>query len=184
MSNFTRGWSIEAKIAFYSEAANDGTGCILWKASTAAGYGHIWHEGRLQRVTRILLSKKLGRPIKPGMQACHSCHRPSCVNENHLREDTAKANAADRIAAGNNRYGVCPLGQSPVAKLSTEQILPILQDPRNYSEIAREYKVSRSVISSIKNRELWRRIELPDGFKIALSPCHAPAIRALLEAGK
>jgi formate-dependent nitrite reductase cytochrome c552 subunit len=65
------------------------SGCIFWvKAKTTCGYGHLRYEGKVQQAHRIVLSHKLGRPIKDGLKACHTCHNPACVSENHLYDRT------------------------------------------------------------------------------------------------
>lgn len=53
-------------------------------------------EGRPQRASRVVLERKLGRPIKPGYCALHHCDRPPCVNPDHIYEGTHFDNQLDR----------------------------------------------------------------------------------------
>ena len=39
-----------------------------------------------RRVDELALERKLGRPIRPGYQAMHTCGNPRCVNMVHLFE--------------------------------------------------------------------------------------------------
>jgi hypothetical protein len=46
--------------------------------------------------SREVLENKLGRPLLPGMFACHTCDYPPCINPDHLWEGTMQDNIADR----------------------------------------------------------------------------------------
>jgi hypothetical protein len=52
--------------------------------------------GRNGLAHRYALALKLGRPILPGLMACHHCDNPSCVNPDHLYEGTASDNMQDK----------------------------------------------------------------------------------------
>jgi hypothetical protein len=56
----------------------------------------------MQRVNRVALEQKLGRPLLPGMQALHTCDNPPCRNPEHLYEGTQKQNIADVLARGHH----------------------------------------------------------------------------------
>lgn len=82
-------------------------------------------------LTRKALEEKLGRPIKPKYEACHSCDVPDCVNQEHLWEGTHSQNIAD--AHAKNRmpqgYGAhqrskthCPKGHPYDAKNTAHRI--------------------------------------------------------------
>jgi hypothetical protein len=58
------------------------------------GGKYIWIE-------RDVLEQKLGRPIKDGMLACHTCGNELCIEPEHLYEGTYSSNAKD---AGVGRW--------------------------------------------------------------------------------
>lgn len=151
----TRGWSLDRKIAFHSAPANDGTGCILWTAAPASGgYGQLWIDGKYRLIHRVTLERKLGRPIAEGMESCHTCHRPLCINEDHLYEGTHESNISDRQKAGRHAHGERVGG----VKLKAEQIPVIRNDPRSERVLAEVYGVSANVIGEIKRRNIWKHI--------------------------
>ena len=151
----TRGWSIERKIAFHSKPANDGTGCILWTARPGGGgYPHLSVNNKTKLVCRIVLEKKLGRPIADGMESCHSCHRKLCVFEDHLSEGTHQSNIEDRQKAKRHAHGERVSG----AKLKAEQIPAIRSDPRSERALAEVYGVSANVIGEIKRGNSWKHV--------------------------
>ena len=44
------------------------------------------HMSSKHSITRLILERKLKRPIKAGHYAIHSCGNPRCVSENHIFE--------------------------------------------------------------------------------------------------
>ena len=53
-----------------------------------------WPE---KRVNRVVLEQKLGRPMRPGYYALHTCDYKSCVNPDHLYEGTPADNMQDLV---------------------------------------------------------------------------------------
>jgi hypothetical protein len=52
------------------------------------------------RTSRLALEIKLGRPLKKGMKALHTCDNPPCNNGAHLYEGTHQDNMDDRMRRG------------------------------------------------------------------------------------
>lgn len=66
--------------------------CWFWTASTQGrGYGQFYYEGRVQLAHRVAWIMHHG-PIPDGMVIDHVCHNTLCVNPEHLRLATIKAN--------------------------------------------------------------------------------------------
>lgn len=90
--------------------------CHLWTgAVTGPGYPEITFEQKSYRLHRLVLERKLGRPIAPGMMACHQCEHlyppgdisyRRCINPDHLEEGDKRRNAADMQEAIERRRSI------------------------------------------------------------------------------
>ena len=71
--------------------------CWLWtRAKNTKGYGIVRTYRRLRRAHRVAYEIRNG-PIPDGLQVCHSCDCPSCINPDHLWLGTNQENIADRM---------------------------------------------------------------------------------------
>lgn len=86
-------------------------GCWRWTGGKSKGYGYFWNGKKLVRVSRYVLEHKLGRKLRKGMQACHTCDVTDCVNPDHLYEGTPQRNVRDCIERGR-RGRTGPKGHS------------------------------------------------------------------------
>jgi len=128
------------------------------------GYGR-W--GRTARANRLALERKLGRPLRAGALACHSCDNPPCVNPTHLFEGTSADNMADREAKGRTARGersgsrLHPGSHRGVrngrAKLTPEQVAEIRVNREGLSQVraGRKYGVSPGAIWFIRSGRHW-----------------------------
>lgn len=146
--------TIEARMAFNAEPPS-GDKCQNWLgAKDRDGYAVLSIDNRQHRANRVALSLKLGRPLT-GM-ALHTCHNPSCVNQDHLYEGTNDQNMADKVAAGRQyrqRGELCP-----TAKLTERQVIDILMSDEPNTLLAKELQVSYGTIYAIKTRRLWSHV--------------------------
>ncbi|MGL4300061.1 MAG: hypothetical protein ACRCW4_13405 [Candidatus Neomicrothrix subdominans] len=130
--------------------------CIIWPYSlTAAGYGRLRINGRVEHATRVVLTRTVGPAPTPGMEAAHApdiCHNPPCINPRHLRWATRAENDADRLIDGTSNRGE----QHGLARLTSDQVLAIRADPRQYKVLAAEYGISWRTVGAIKERRAWR----------------------------
>lgn len=102
------------------------TGCWEWKGSKKRGYGHTIIGSRVDGTRRNIAAHRLSYetfigPIADGMEVCHRCDNPSCVNPEHLFLGTRQDNIDDREAKQRNNP---PKGSSNGrAKLSEADVL-------------------------------------------------------------
>jgi hypothetical protein len=75
----------------------DKYGCLHYPGATRGFHHSVWVEGRRRKPHRLALERKLGRPIRPGFGALHTCDYPPCVNMDHLYEGTQKDNVRDML---------------------------------------------------------------------------------------
>jgi len=135
------------------------TGCWLWTASTdQKGYGHLRHGGKDYKAHRLSYEFHIG-PIPEGEGfhgtcVMHKCDTPGCVNPEHLTlgsnlDNILDMRAKQRESRGESRYN---------AKLTPEDVIKIINDPRDNGQIAQDYPVNRRTISKLKNGQRWRHI--------------------------
>ena len=88
-------------------------GCHIWTASVNhKGYGTVGFNGKTYRAHRVSYTIYKGQ-IPDGLQVCHRCDNPPCVNPAHLFLGTQSDNEKDKIAKGRNSQLAkthCPKG--------------------------------------------------------------------------
>jgi hypothetical protein len=124
--------------------------CWLWSAyKSKDGYGHIKLPGRngaLKSAHRISWQLTFGN-IPHGVNVCHTCDNPSCVNPAHLFLGSDTDNMQDALAKNRLR-----------SKLNQEMASDIRKKYKNgilQRRLAEEYGVTQGQISRIVNRESW-----------------------------
>lgn len=134
------------------------TGCWLWVGGVNSdGYG-TWTahgETKAHRASWVLHNGA----IPAGKHVLHKCDQPNCVNPDHLFLGTHQDNMADLRAKGR-AYGA--KGEANYgAKITEEQALSIMQDGRSGSAIAKEFGISKEMVSNIRNGKSWVHLYLP-----------------------
>ena len=99
-----------------------------------------------------------GRPIPKGIQVCHHCDHPYCVNPRHLFLGTVKDNSDDKVSKGRQAKGEACRS----AVLTTAQVQEIrqlyAQGNLSQDKLADLFGVVQSVISDIILRKIWRHV--------------------------
>lgn len=157
-----RHWSLAQRLAYRSKPGPNG--CILFTgALNKHGYGSIHFKGRSMGVHRAAWIAANGEPA-PGMDVCHSCDVPSCMNVDHLWLGTQGDNSRDMLRKGRGRW---VYGEAcGAAKLTTRQARSIFYAAGSHRTIAAKFGVSFSLVSLIKRKKIWKILHGP----IAPSP--------------
>ena len=144
------------KERFWSKV-DKGSKCWVWTAGTNRGYGEFWIEDRMHKAHRISYEMEY-RSVPPSMCVLHTCDNPPCVNPKHLFVGSQKDNIADAHSKGRLKNGTSLGSMHWCSKLTEKQVSIILKDTRTHRKIAKEYKVSRSTVSLIKQRKTWKHV--------------------------
>lgn len=126
------------------------SGCWLWTACVlSTGYGRINRRGAHR------VSWELHRgSIPKGMEVCHSCDTPMCVNPEHLFLGTHADNLRDAVVKGR-----CSRGSGhPNVKLTDAQVLHIHDTKGSATTTARQFGIGTSTVYAIRLRKTWRHL--------------------------
>lgn len=137
----------------------------MWTgATTYYGYGVIQKggaHGGLVRAHRVSWELHHG-PIPKGLNICHACDNPPCVNPDHLFLGDQKVNMSDCSAKGRARGGSPPGSKHHQAKLTETHVTAIRHaytaGGTSHRRLAAEYGVSRKSISNIIHHRSWTHV--------------------------
>lgn len=134
--------------------------CWEWTACRHRfGYGRIGVEGRRTETAHRVSWRLHFGPIPEGLDVCHHCDNPPCVNPRHLFVGTAEDNMEDARRKG--RASMPPHRRGVTAsnvRLSEEDVLAIRERAaRGESDttLAEAFGVNRGTVYCIVKRRNW-----------------------------
>lgn len=137
--------------------------CIVWPLGLFKdGYGKIRTGKITVKTHRLVYEKKIG-PITDGLNVCHHCDNPPCMNYRHLFLGTVQENNEDKRIKKRHRFGET----HPIAKLTENDVRDIraryVKDVKNRDKrqlkLAEEYGVNQTAISCIIRRKTWKHLK-------------------------
>jgi hypothetical protein len=170
----------ESVYKFFDSLEPDEYDCINFcgfKNNLPIGYYRVVGiDGVCIRVHRLALERKLGRPIKPGYFALHTCDNPSCINPKHLYEGTPADNVRDLVQRNLEfvRYSKGPHNLEHLKRIRklprNIESVAHLKSPQNVEHLKRIRKLPRNkeftaYLKSPENLEHLKRIRKLPGLK-------------------
>lgn len=139
--------------SIYDEA----TQCRNFTGHTeVGGYGVIRFRCKDIKAHRVTW-EGINGPIPKGKIVRHKCDNPGCVNPDHMELGTHAENSRDMTDRNRQAKGE----KNAAAKLTEDNVkeIRILRSlGMGLSELARQYKVTPTLIQSIDKRKIWKHI--------------------------
>lgn len=121
-------------------------------------YGVMRYNGETKGAHVVSYEIHIGL-VPKGLNVCHSCDNPWCVNPEHLYADTQSNNV--QLAIDKGRKPILRGEQCGAAKLKQDDVIHIRQLAASgvaHREIGEIFLVGREAIGKIVRRERWRHI--------------------------
>lgn len=137
---------------FWSRTARGAeTDCWIWRGKkSVAGYGYMRHtSGKTITAHRFSWELHNGQRAD-GMQVCHRCDSPSCVNPHHLFLGTPLDNMRDMWTKG--RQG------DRSRKLTPEAVKAIRASKLSWRKTAAQFGICKETLRKIKKRITWAHV--------------------------
>lgn len=137
-----------APIRFWAKVSVAGADeCWEWQGGKKEGGHGVFFDGeRLVPAHRFSYELHHG-PIVSGLEICHTCDNPPCVNPTHLFAGTHKDNMEDCVQKGRSRRGTLTISEIQAIRLRKEC-------GASATLIASEFSVSRRTISRAVRDEI------------------------------
>ena len=123
----------EEKLKFLSKIEdNEDTECWLWCNTKEGKYGLFSYGGKQTTAHRKSYLLFIG-DIADGMEVCHKCDNPRCVNPDHLFLGTHSDNMRDKMMKGRGR------GPSKITNVILIDIITMVESNCSNREITTKY---------------------------------------------
>jgi len=138
----------------FFEKVNKTDTCHEWTSHIQPnGYGQFSKDGKAQYAHRVAYELHNGE-ISDDLHVLHKCDNRKCVNPEHLFLGTFNDNMTDMVIKKRQAHGI----NNGHAKLTDNQVREIRNLSGTQEEIATIFGVTRSLISMIKSRRIWKYV--------------------------
>jgi len=134
---------------------DEATGCWIWTSDVWVARNK-WRHTTAHRASWEIHNG----PIPPGLQVCHRCDNPPCVNPEHLWLGTSRENSHDRD--GKGRTSRLAGETNPQCKLTTDDVIRIralIASGAKRGEVSSQFSVCRKTIRDIVRRSKWAHVQ-------------------------
>jgi hypothetical protein len=149
--------TMREKLLLHVEASNP---CACWKwtaRKNASGYGVCAAPaGKGNALAHRVAWEAFVGPIPDGLEVCHHCDTPDCINPDHLFIGTHAENMADCRMKGRAQGN--PGEKNGRNKLTEENVRFIRTAHGSHSALARRFDVSHTLIRFIRLRKAWKHV--------------------------
>ena len=129
--------------------------CWFWTgAKTRQGYGTIAIKGKAKLAHRTVYETSV-EPIPDELCVMHICDNPSCCNPKHLKLGTIYENNKDRHEKNRSKGKAHKGENSPMSKLTSNDVLEIFKSEEKLKEIAKKFGITFQTVSDIQNGKSW-----------------------------
>lgn len=136
--------------------------CWVWTGTTTRkGYGQfsLGRRDEGSDMAHRLAWEQDHGPIPEGMQVCHRCDNPPCVNPEHLFLGSAAENQYDKRRKGRAARGERNGGGGKLTADDVRTIRANLSTGATCAAEARRTGVSRTMIYAIRDRRKWNHVD-------------------------
>ena len=137
--------------------------CWLFLVESDWGeYKGFWTGVKFDGAHRYALELKIGRLLRKGECALHTCDNKSCVNPAHLFPGSNDDNSKDMVRKGRKERGAAVYG----AKLTDEKVLQIRQryaTGETANEIAPDFGITTDNVLFVVRGATWKHVAGPLG---------------------
>lgn len=136
--------------------------CWIWTgAKNKNGYGCVsTGKGTSTTAHKASYQVHVG-PVAEGLDVCHKCDNPSCINPKHLFLGTRKENMQDSKRKGRQNPARAKGEETGSSKLTNDQVISVFKSAKagvSLSQIAKTYNVRKQTIWSIAHGKSWTHI--------------------------
>ena len=138
----------------------DNYGCWIWTGGKDAdGYGHTTFRNYTRKAHRMAYIAWKGE-IPDGLQVCHTCDKPSCINPDHLFLGTIGENMRDKFSKGRQKVRGEESAVAIIKEQDVRDIFDMKEKGMTPSQISKNKGLGLVHVCQILKRRIWKHVEI------------------------